>query len=76
MSLLIDKYDSEKANLSNREINKIMKAQVKKMKSPDLSKLIKLEAPSIRATFYLKNKAKLKRKIQQLKASGIDYVIK
>ena len=73
--LLTEKYESEKANLSNREINKIMKTKVKKLKSPDTDKMIALNVPHIRATFFFKSKKALKRKIEQLKTAGLEFTV-
>jgi hypothetical protein len=68
--------DDFKAQTSSFERAKVTKERVKRIKSPDTSKMIKLEVPGLRATFYFRNKAKLKMKIAQLKKAGFEYVIK
>lgn len=50
--------------------------RVKKLKSPDVSKMTSLTVPGLRAIFYVATKKALKRKIKQLKEAGLSYTVK
>jgi hypothetical protein len=63
------------AQISSFERNRETKVRLKKIKSPDTSKLIALSVPYLRATFYFKSKAKMRKKIAQLNVAGLEYVI-
>jgi hypothetical protein len=64
------------AQASHYERNKDMRARIKRIQSPDTTKMIALHVPDIRAIFYFKAKSKLNRKITQLKAAGYNYEVK
>jgi hypothetical protein len=64
------------ANTSNFERARITKVQLRKVKSPDTSKMLSISVPDIRAIFYFNKKTNMKRKIKQLETAGLKYIFK
>ena len=74
--LIVQKYEEIQANSPIRQIQRITKERVKKLKSPDLKRCYSLHCPSLRATFYIRTKKRLDDKIKLLQSCGFGYIIK
>jgi hypothetical protein len=70
-------YDTFEANSNSYERARLMKAQIKalKNKSPDVSKLVGIRVPELRATFYPSTEAKRQKKIALLEKMNYKYEI-
>jgi hypothetical protein len=63
------------ANSSNDLVSKIGKERIKKCKSPDCSKLLKVEVPSLRLCYYCKNKTSVAKRIKAIREEHPDREI-
>lgn len=69
-TIFTKKYDLS-AQSNSMERAKEDKRRVKKITSPDTSKMIELKVPELRCTFYFKTAKRRNLKIRQLKTAGI-----
>jgi hypothetical protein len=70
-----DNFTSIEANSGHELITKIGKDRIKRLAKPDTSKMISISVPSLRLTYYVKNKTRMDKRIREIKKLGREYFI-
>jgi hypothetical protein len=68
-------YDKIEANSTGDTIRRITRDVCKLKKSPDCSKLLKVEVPSLRLCYYCKNKTAVAKWVKAIKEEHPDREI-